>query len=537
MVWCGEDMVRHNRFGKLNSFIGSIPMTRSQILITLATLIFFCAFGSNRVAAVDAVVVCPGTFREALQPWLDHRHGEGVSVAVVESAASPEAVRESIRRAADETTRYVVLIGDAPTIGTRCDATRCVPIDYLPTKVTAKWGSTPTLSSDLGYGDFDGDGLPEAVVGRLPVDNRKDLTRAIERIIAYETSNDFGPWRSEVQLVGGVGGFGMMADAAIESVTRSVITSVLPMETKTRVAYASVGHPFCPVGGSFTDSVLNNYQRGARFWVYAGHGQVTHLDRFPQTAEGTPVLDQYSAGRLSRPSGASPIAILLACFTGALDAPENSIAESMWLAEGGPVAVVAGSRVTMPYGNTTAAVGLIDGVFAQRLPRLGDAWLSALGKMHEEKSSNESESTSRLMIDALATMISPAGTLLVDERREHMLLYNLIGDPMLAMRHPLPITMKVAASHTSGDEIEIMTSCQVGGRMTLTIDRPLGADTGGDPNETTLASLTVDTTADRTQVTKFRLPASVAGPMIIRGIVAGSNQWASGAAQTILLAR
>ena len=83
----------------------------------------------------------------------------------------------------------------------------------------------------------------------------------------------------------------------------------------------------------------------------------------------------------------------------------------------------------MPYGNTTAAVGLIDGVFKQRLPRLGDAWLSALTQMHQEVSGDTS--ATRIMIDALATVVSPPGTNLVDERREHMMLYNLLGDPTL----------------------------------------------------------------------------------------------------------
>ncbi|MGB7325612.1 MAG: C25 family cysteine peptidase [Rubripirellula sp.] len=513
-------------------------MTFSRIIFGLTILIGCAAIETDHAVAVDAVVVCPEVFRDELQPWLDHRRQEGLSVVVVDSAERPSDVRNLIRGAADDATRYVVLVGDAPVIGTPCDPSRRIPIDYQPTTVTAKWGSTPTLSSDLLYGDFDGDGLPEAVVGRMPVDTTDELRRAVNRIIAYENSIDFGEWRTEVQLVGGVGGFGMMADAAIESVTRTVVTSVLPMATRTRVAYASAGHPFCPIGASFTDCVLNNYQRGARFWVYAGHGQVTELDRFPQTEAGIPVLDRNSAKRLSRPDGASPIAILLACYTGAMDAPEDSIAEEMWLTDGGPVAVVAGSRVTMPYGNTTAAVGLIDGVFSKQLPRLGDAWLSALGEMHreDEPQTVDANANSRMMIDALATMISPAGTVLMDERREHMLLYNLIGDPMLSMQHPQPMTMTVAASHALGDVVEVVSTSPVTGQLCVSIDRPLGAAIDGDPNETTVAELSMETTANQPTITKFRLPVGISGPLIIRGFVAGQKEWATGAARTILRA-
>ncbi|TWU60755.1 Peptidase family C25 [Rubripirellula tenax] len=509
-------------------------MTTSRILFGLAHLILFQTWMLGSARAVDTIVVCAESFQPDLQPWLEHRRGEGMTISVVASSSDVHQVRRSIREAADDSTRYVVLVGDAPVIGSPCDPAKCIPINYWPTTVTAKWGSTPTLSSDLSYGDFDDDGVPEAVVGRMPVDTPVELQQAIKRIIAYEASDDFGDWRNEVQLVCGMGGFGMMADAAIESVTRSVITGVLPMATRTNVAYASEGHPFCPVRQPFTESVLANYRSGARFWVYAGHGQVTELDRFPQTEDGIPVLDPTSAARLDCRAAASPIAVLLACYTGAMDAPDDSIAESMWLAKGGPIAVIAGSRVTMPYGNTTAAMGLIDGVFDQRLPRLGDAWLSTLGDMHRE--TEPDPANSRMMIDALATMISPAGTVLSDERREHMLLYNLIGDPTLTMHHPQTIKLNVPASHQAGDNVVVGWSSPVSGEVKIRIDRPLGAATKGDANDTTVASIQTQALAGKQMIMAFKLPLDTIGPLIVRVSVAGEYSWAAGATQTIMRA-
>ena len=54
----------------------------------------------------------------------------------------------------------------------------------------------------------------------------------------------------------GLGGFGKLADAAIESVTRSIVTGMLPTDTRTHIYYASPGHPFCPDEQSFTDAIL-----------------------------------------------------------------------------------------------------------------------------------------------------------------------------------------------------------------------------------------------------------------------------------------
>ncbi len=503
--------------------------------ITVSIVLFLLLLGNmsfGKVWAVDAIVVCPLAFNKALQPWVEHRRDEGMSVRVIASERDSQTLRQSISRFADDETRYVLLVGDAPVFGSPCAVELQTPICYSPTKVTAAWGSTPTLSSDLLYGDFDSDEVPDAVVGRLPVDTPEQLTRLIARIKARESSVDFGNWRSEVQLIGGIGGFGAMADQAIESVTRTIVTSVLPADSRATVCYASPGHIFFPTAPSFTDAVLDRYRRGARFWVYAGHGRVTELDRVPGTEGGVPVLDARSVHRLSRPADGAPIALMLACYTGAIDAAEDSIAEQMVLCEGGPIAVVAGSRVTMPYGNTTAAVGLIDGVFKQRLPRLGDAWLTALTQMHEETTSDTS--AARIMIDALAAVVSPAGSDLVEERREHMRLYNLIGDPTLRLQHPEEMSISVASGHDRGAPICVEVTSPITGKLRLCLDRPLGSKTDGDPNETTVACFETDVQEGKPVSPMILLPNELSGPIVVRAMVSGDRSWASAAARTIV---
>jgi hypothetical protein len=510
--------------------MGFFRMIGIRIFIGLMLLLSLSVGQAARSA--DVVVVCPEAFRGSMATWIDHRRAEGLDVQVIPSQSNGESLRASIRDASNDDTRYVLLVGDAPVIGTPCNALRQTPILYAPTTVTAAWGSTPTLSSDMLFGDFDQDRLPDAVVGRLPVDDPPQLEKLIARIMAREASDDFGAWRSQVQLVGGVGGFGAMVDSAIESVTRTIVTSVLPPETRTTVAYASPGHAFFPTNPSFTDAVLHRYQQGARFWVYAGHGQVTHLDRVPSTRSGTPVLDQRSVRRLSRPASCSPIALMLSCYTGALDAAEDSIAEEMILTDGGPIAVVAGSRVTMPYGNTIAAVGLIDGVFTQKLPRLGDAWLNALTEMH--RATSPDTSATRMMIDALATVVSPAGTNLVDERREHMMLYNLIGDPTLRLNHPQPLALQIPPGHELGEAIQLEIRSPIDGQLNVAFDRPLGGVIDGDPNQTTVASMATEIEAGRMVSPKVVLPADVTGPIVVRALVSGTGSWAAAAARTIV---
>ncbi len=507
-------------------------------MTTRFTLLFRFAIGlycvellaSPTAKAADVVAVCPSEFEAALAPWLDHRRNDGLSITVIDSQPDARSLRESIQVAAGEDTRFVVLIGDAPVMGQRCISTRQIPIHYRPTTVSAKYGSTPTLSSDLTYGDFDNDTIPDAAVGRLSVDTPEELSRLIDRIIAHESCRDFGAWRSRVNLIGGVGGFGPMIDSTIETAARTIVTGVLPGETQVTIAHASPGHRFFPKQ-QFTDAVIDRYQQGARFWVYAGHGQITELDRVP-ARQGIPILDCNSVHRLDRPLGASPIAFVLACYSGAVDAPDDSIAEEMIRCDGGPIAVLAGSRVTMPYGNTSAAVGMINAIYKQKLPRLGDAWLSTLSDMHREKS--EDQSGTRVMIDGLATMFSPKGTALVDERREHMALYNLIGDPTLRLHHPQQISITVPSGHEIGETIEITTISSLAGDITVSLDRPIGAEIDGDPNLTTIAELKTQAISNQSQSHRFKIPRDVTGPIVVRALISGDTTWAAGAARTIV---
>ncbi len=79
--------------------------------------------------------------------------------------------------------------------------------------------------------------------------------------------------------------------------------------------------------------------------------------------------------------------------------------------------------------------------------------------------SQSDTSTTRMMIDALATMVSPAGTKLVDERREHMLLYNLIGDPTLRLHHPQPLAIVIPPGHESGELIQLQIKSPISGEL------------------------------------------------------------------------
>src|SRR3974377_1446222 len=84
-----------------------------------------------------------------------------------------------------------------------------------------------------------------------------------------------------------------------------------------------------------------------------------------------------------------------------------------------------------------------------------------------------SDDTHRAMIDTIASAISPAPKQLADERAEHLLLFNLFGDPLLRLRSPQAVELKFPAVATAGKPLRISGRSPIGGRATaeLTVRR------------------------------------------------------------------
>ncbi len=521
-------------------------------LLLVVAILLGCAghAAADAEPTPQAIVVCPPSLQPALQPWLIRRRAEGLHAHVVAPGPTADSTRQAITAAAiPGTTRYVLLVGDSRLTdqGTPADPQTYVPTIYSGADATAPWQPSPHLPGDYLYGDFNRDGEVNAAVGRLPVRSPAQATEILARIAAYEDSRDFGRWRSRVDLVAGLGGFGALVDGAIETVASGMITGSLPGSVRTRVTHAGPKSLFCPGPECFTDTVLANYRDGARFWVYAGHGHICELDRVPAGPYGRPVLTTDDVGYLQRPADSAPIALLLACYTGAFDATEDCLAQRMLLASGGPVAVLAGSRVTMPYGNAAAALALIHSVYYRQPQRLGDAWLDTLTELATPSDADPELQSRRLVIDGLATMLG--GGRIDAERREHMQLYNWLGDPTMRLDHPHKIDLELLPKSVAGTPLAISGSTPLAGRLTVELHRRIGTVPPSPTDESSVPLPPSDTDeiaryrlANDTSVTRCRidisqpgswqaeldLPPGVTGPMRLLVDLEGADGFASG---------
>jgi hypothetical protein len=482
----------------------------------------------------------------ALADWTEHRRQQGITLRFVESAETAGLLKQRLTDAGlGAATPAIILIGDCRLAADAADRDSEVPTFYRAAGPTAKWGTTPVVAGDAPYGDLDGDGVPEIPVGRIPIDSLERLDRYVQRVIEYETSRDFGIWRDTVQITAGLGGFGFFADAAIESATRSILTSTVPESTRLQVTYCSPTSNFNPGPNDFFPAVLRRYREGSLFWVYLGHGQVTELDRVPGPGGSRrPVLACDDVSLLEQSPSCAPIAVMLACYTGAFDASVDSLAERMLLADQGPVAVLAGSRVTMPYGNAVAAQGLIHSVYADRSDRLGAAWLAAQRELATDASEDQGVAQRRQMVDMLAAAISPSTDLLPEERLEHVHLYNLLGDPLLRIAHPGTVALDVPRGVTPGQPIRIRGIAPHAGRLQISVRYPPGSvpdDSSLSPsqryeraNDGEVARVEVTPQSAGPFEATVVLSPEVRGPMRVVARLEGDHQWSVGSSRLLV---
>ena len=165
------------------------------------------------------------------------------------------------------------------------------------------------------------------------------------------------------------------------------------------------------------------------------------------------------AGELLHRRRPRPIAVLLACYTGQFDALDDCLAEELLRAEGGPVAAVASSRVTMPYGMSVLGLELLAAYFEDRPSTLGEWFLTAKRNSLARPRTDEQSRT----LDSMAKTLNPKQTDLAEERREHVLLFNLLGDPLLRLPQPERAEVQVSGRAEPGSELTISGNSPIDG--------------------------------------------------------------------------
>ena len=267
-----------------------------------------------------------------------------------------------------------------------------------------------------------------------------------------------------------------------------------------------------------------------------------------------PILFASDAAGLRARHG-PPIALFLSCYAGAIDARRTCLAAGCSAPRGGPVAVVAASRVTMPYATTLLTLGLMRESFGGHARR----W----ARPSSTPSRPCSESPPRTTACGRPWMpwpppFSPTPEHLAAERAEHVLLFNLLGDPLLRLRRARPIKLAVAATATAGGSLAVSGSSPVDGRGTVELVLPRDRLTFQPPardaypqtsaglaefqetyaraNDHRLASVEVPVREGHFDVA-IKIPTGAAGRCDVCVAVEGAEDFALGSAEVRIAAR
>ncbi|MGD9719958.1 MAG: C25 family cysteine peptidase [Pirellulales bacterium] len=521
----------------------------------MATALLCLLIAAQAGQAYDTVVVCPAEFRQALAPWVAHREAQGHRLLTIASRATSAELREDVRQLARQhPLRFLVLVGDADPLVLEDPSLQAlgVPAHFVPAKVNVRFGSEPYIATDNWYADLDDDRVPELAVGRLSADTPAELSGMVAKILAYEKCADYGSWRRQVHFVAGLGGFGPVADAVLEATAKTLITSGIPPAYNTSMTYGSWQSPYCPDPRRFDAVTIDRLNEGSLFWVYLGHGQQRSVDRVRVPTGTYPILDCPDAARLECRHGA-PIACFLACYSGAFDQPRDCLAEEMLRNPRGPVAILCGTRVTMPYGMAVLGSELLDECFGRQPETLGELFVAV--KRHTVHP--QTVSRHRAALDTVGRAFAWAiGSDAEAERYEHLDLFNLLGDPLLRLPFPQPVKLAVPATALPGGALEITGHSPIAGRCTvelvvrrdrLTFHPPERGQFDAQrlaeyeavyrqANEQRLATLDVGPVNG-----SFRAPLAVPltahGPCHVRVFIEGAGGCAAGAADVVFDSR
>lgn len=325
-----------------------------------------------------------------------------------------------IAQAAPGTTAFLLLLGDAPT-SSEANAGRIPAVACENDTIGADPGDCWT---DNPYGDLDGDGVPEVAVGRVPARSHAQARDYLDKVKDHESSYEPGLWNRRISIYTGEANFGAEIDALLEYAMFEGLKAI--------------SHDFDIIGAydnktsdyyytPFEDKVVELFNQGNLMTVYVGHGDEDWTQGL--TTEQIARID--CRHRL-------PVVFFFACYAGNYAGNNDSLVETLLWKDGGAVAAIGSTDVSHPYGNAVLAYEVPRAALDERQPTAGQVLMRAKQLMVDNQG------------DDFRTMVSASAFIALDQmgddtplatiEYQHCDLYNLVGDPAVAMKYPrLPV--------------------------------------------------------------------------------------------------
>lgn len=286
--------------------------------------------------AADFVIFTRRELVNAIEPLRSLRQSQGLNTAVVDiedvydefsfGNQSPQALKDFLVYAKTNwrlAPQFVLLAGDSSY-----DPKNYLGLgdyDLVPTRlIDTRFMET---ASDDWFVDFDGDGVPDLSVGRLPMRNALEANSLVAKLVSYDPEGQL----DDVLLVSDSND-GYDFETVTAQLRRLIPESANVEEINRGQADAS----------TVKSSLLSALNRGPRLVNYAGHGS---SDQWRGN-----LLTSGDAGALTNRKSLS-LVFSMTCLNGFFQDPSlESLAEVLLKSQGGAVAVWASSGMTEPGG-------------------------------------------------------------------------------------------------------------------------------------------------------------------------------------------
>jgi len=315
------------------------------------------AWWSQRDGA-DYLVITSREFKDQVQPLAQLRRSQGLVVKVIDvedvydefsfGEHTPQAIKDFLQSAQNtwiRKPRYVLLAGDASY-----DPKNYLGqghTDFVPTKLFDT--SLMETASDDWLADFNGDGVADLAVGRLPMRTAADAELMVGKIISYENSAP-DPQRGAL----------LVADTGFESQSvgaQNQLPPTLPQQVINRSSADDT---------TIHNQIIASLNQGPRLVNFVGHGG-------NGTWTGAQLLTIYDAPDLTNSNHLS-VFVMMTCMNGYFqNAYIDSLGESLLRNQGGAVAVWASTGMTDSGGQSQIDQELYRQMFVNSPPTLGDA--------------------------------------------------------------------------------------------------------------------------------------------------------------------
>ncbi len=408
----------------------SLPYHLWIVVFILFSIFNFPVCFANESTNIQPIwlVVTREMFTDTLKPLVEKRQSEGLE-AVISTKPVSEAINSLSRKPS-----YLLLVGD-------CQSNMEKESWYLPSQKcqSYKWHITQgkEFASDSIFGDFDGDMIPDIPVGRLPVRTKEQLQLLITKIIAFENKT---PSLDDLRMPIYTG------SAEFQPILDSMITQFL-LDTLNRngakwlrpwIIAGNQTHALCGWPEDQTVTFSKELKKGGIMATFMGHGSIGSFYGMEFNGKHFSYTADQAAGIFAE-GQPSPPAVIIACNCGNFTSSQNCLAESLLFMPAGPVATIGATTVSHPMTNYFAGICLLrkPGQSNPSKKRIGTLWLDV---------QKEAINTRDIVMEALLLNIESSIEKKVDSqkvRRDHILLYALLGDPATKLHMPEPLEYKI----------------------------------------------------------------------------------------------